>query len=57
MGLLVNPSPHLRVTVGNDESLRCNGEYRQVPLTLGDASFSIYLLLLPIYGTNLVLGV
>lgn len=37
--------------------MTCGGECQQVPLKLGDATFAINLLLLPIYGADLVLGV
>ncbi|XP_039133322.1 uncharacterized protein LOC120270395 [Dioscorea cayenensis subsp. rotundata] len=57
LGLTVHPSPHLRVTVGNGESMGCGGECRQVSMKLGDTSFSVDLLLLPIYGADVVLGV
>lgn len=57
LSLTVQPSPHLRVTVGNGESVGCGGQSRQVSLKLGAADFTVDLLLLPIYGADLVLGV
>lgn len=57
LGLTVQPSSHLRVTTGNGEALDCGGECLQVQIKLGEAFFSVDLLLLPIYGANLVLGV
>lgn len=55
--LTVQPSFHLRVTVGNGEFLTCGGECLQVPLQLGDTIFSIDLILLPVFGVDIVLGV
>lgn len=57
LNLPVQPSPHLRVTVGNGDSLSCAGTCLQVPLRLDDATFNVDLMLLPIYGADLVLGV
>lgn len=57
LGLVVQPSPHLRVTVGNGEALDCAGACSQVPLQLGEAIFPVDLLLLPIFGADVVLGV
>lgn len=55
--LPVQPSSHLRVTVGNGEVLNCGGECQQVPLHLGDMVFPVDLLLLPVFGADIVLGV
>ena len=55
--LPVQPSSHLRVTVGNGEVLSCGGECQQVPLLLGDNVFSVDLLLLSVFGADIVLGV
>lgn len=57
LNLPVQPLPHLRVTVGNGDSLNCAGTCLQVPLRLDDATFNVDLMLLPIYGADLVLGV
>lgn len=57
LGLTVLLSPHIRVTAGNGESVGSGGQCRQVRLKLGAADFTVDLLLLPIYGTDLVLGV
>ena len=57
LGLVVQTSPHLKVTVGNGDSLGCVGASPQVSLMLGQAQFKVDLLLLLIYGADLVLGV
>ncbi|XP_039137100.1 uncharacterized protein LOC120274627 [Dioscorea cayenensis subsp. rotundata] len=57
LGLPIQPSPQLRVTVGNGDSVDCAGTCHQVSLQLGEASFSVDLILLPIYGADIVLGV
>ncbi|WJZ88044.1 hypothetical protein VitviT2T_007377 [Vitis vinifera] len=57
LGLTVQTSPHLKVTIGNGDSLGCAGACSRVPLVLGEAYFAVDLLLLPIYGADLVLGV
>ena len=57
LGLTIQPSPHLNVTVGNGDSLQCIGRCSQIPLSLGQTQFKVDLYLLPIYGANLVLGV
>lgn len=57
LNLPVQPSSHLRVTVGNGEVLTCGGECQRVPLQLGDAIFPVDLLLLPVFGADIVLGV
>ncbi|XP_039138145.1 uncharacterized protein LOC120275588 [Dioscorea cayenensis subsp. rotundata] len=55
--LVVQPSAHTRVSVGNGDALTCGGECSVVPLKVGDAIFMVNLILLPIYGADLVLGV
>lgn len=57
LGLTTRVAPHLTVTVGNGEQLKCGGECLQVPLKLGDALFQVDLLLLPVFGADVVLGV
>lgn len=57
LSLAVQPFSHLKVTIGNGEILTCRGEYLQVPLHLGDMVFQVDLLLLPVFGADLVLGV
>lgn len=57
LNLHVGPSTHIRVTVGNGDVLHCSGESLQVPLQLGDFIFPVDLLLLPIFGADVVLGV
>lgn len=53
LSLTVKPSLHLRVTIGNGESVGCGGQCRQVSLKLGTTDFTVDLLLLPIYGSGL----
>ncbi|XP_039121357.1 uncharacterized protein LOC120258078 [Dioscorea cayenensis subsp. rotundata] len=55
--LPIQASAHMRVTVGNGDALSCGGECIGVPLMIGGATFNVDLLLLPIYGADLVLGV
>lgn len=43
--------------VGNGAQLQCRGECMQVPLQLGDAIFPVDLLLLLVFGADIVLGV
>lgn len=57
LGLTIQPSQHLRVTVGNGESMTCAGLCSQVPLHVDQSTFLVDLLLLPIYGADIVLGV
>ena len=47
----------MKVTVGNGEILSYGGECQQVPLQLGEVIFPVDLLLLPVFGANVVLGV
>lgn len=55
LNFIVHPSSHMRVTVGNGNALTCSGECLGVQLKLGDAFFTTDLILLPIYGADLVL--
>lgn len=55
--LTVQPSSHMKVTVGNGGALSCGGECTGVVLMMGGATFTVDLLLLPIYDADLVLGV
>lgn len=57
LNLVVQPLAHMRVTVGNGDALSYGGECSAVKLKLGDAIFTVDLILLPIYGADLVLGV
>lgn len=57
LGLIVQPSCHLKVTIGNGNAVSCGGVCPEVALTLGEATFAVDLLLLPIYGADIVLGV
>ena len=54
---LVQPSTYLRVTVGNGDALMCGGECSGVSLKMGQATIRVDLILLPIYGAEIVLGV
>lgn len=45
------------VTISNGDALSCSGECSEVKLIMGDASFAIDLILLPIYSVDVVLGV
>lgn len=47
----------MRVTVGNGEALSCGGECTGVSLMMAGVVFTVDLILLPIYGVDLVLGV
>lgn len=47
----------MRVMVGNSVELQCDGKYIQVPLQHSEAVFMIDLLLLPVFGVDIVLGV
>nr|GEW21899.1 reverse transcriptase [Tanacetum cinerariifolium] len=53
LGLTIQPSPHLQVTVGNGDTVGCV----QQQINLGHKPFVIDLFLLPIYGPDIVLGV
>ncbi|GKA61827.1 transposon ty3-I gag-pol polyprotein [Tanacetum coccineum] len=57
LGLAIEPSPHLKVTVGNGDTVGCTGLVRQQQLLLDHTSFTVDLYLLPIYGADIVLGV
>lgn len=57
LNLLLQLSSHLRVTVGNGDALTCGGECLGIPLKLGLAMFKVDLILLPVYGADIVLGV
>ncbi|XP_039127559.1 uncharacterized protein LOC120263664 [Dioscorea cayenensis subsp. rotundata] len=57
LGLTTHVASQLTVTVGNGEQLQCGGECLQVPLKLGEALFPVDLLLLPVFGADVVLGV
>lgn len=57
LNLVLQPSAHTRVTVGNGEALTCGGECSIVSLKVEDAIFTVDLILLPIYGADLILGV
>lgn len=57
LGFVIHPSPHVTVTVGNGENLKCEGVCRNVPITMQGHRFLVDLYLLPIFGTEVVLGV
>ncbi|CAM8960771.1 unnamed protein product [Rhodiola kirilowii] len=54
--LLIKPSSHLNVTVGNGEALQYNSVCAKVALQMSDYTFEVDLFLLPIYGAKVVLG-
>lgn len=47
----------MRVTVGNGAKLQCGGTCMQAPLQMNNAVFPVNLILLPVFGVNIVLGV
>lgn len=55
--LVVQPSSHKCVTVGNCEAFTCGGECSVVPLKVGNTIFSVDLIFLPIYSVECVLGI
>lgn len=57
LGLPIQPSPCLNVTVGNGENLKCDGFCKNIQIKMNGHTFTIDLYLLPIFGTDLVLGV
>ena len=57
LGLTVQPSNQLRVTVRNGVALGFAGVCLQVPLKNDQATFSVDIFLLPIHGADVVLGV
>lgn len=54
--LAVEPTKNLNVTIGDDSELHCEGRSNQVHLKLGDVVFKIDLIVLPLYGADIVLG-
>ncbi|CAM8994324.1 unnamed protein product [Rhodiola kirilowii] len=56
LGLAIEPSRHLNVTIGNGDQLQCEGVFRGVEIKFDEASFSVDFHLLPIYGAEAVLG-
>ncbi|CAM8926575.1 unnamed protein product [Rhodiola kirilowii] len=54
--LVIEPSAHLSVTVGNGDEMKCEGVCRDVPVNINGAIFSVELHLLPVFGVDLVLG-
>ncbi|CAM8991067.1 unnamed protein product [Rhodiola kirilowii] len=56
LGLAIEPSRHLNVTIGNGDQLQCEGVCRGVEIKFDEASFSVDFHLLPIYGAEAVLG-
>lgn len=54
---VIQPSSHRCVTIVNSKTLTCGSESSGVLLRMGEATFIVDLLLLPIYGANVVLGV
>lgn len=57
LAIPIEPSRHLSVTVGNGDSLSCEGFCSQVPVVMNEQHFNINFHLLPIYGADIVLGV
>ena len=57
LGLVVQPTAHLKVTIGNGDSLGCAGLCKGVDLDLGHYNCSLDLFLLPIFDADIVLGV
>lgn len=55
--LVVNPAHSLRVTVGNGDAVPSMGSCSEIKLRLGETTFTVDLILLPIYGADIVLGV
>lgn len=47
----------LQVLVGNGQYLTCNCVCADIPIEMQDLTFTINLYVLPILGTNVVLGV
>jgi len=56
LGLTIQPSQYLRITFGNGEYMTCAGLCSQVPLHVDQSTFLVNLLLLPIYGADIILG-
>ncbi|CAM8956889.1 unnamed protein product [Rhodiola kirilowii] len=56
LGLAIEPSPHLSVTVGNGETLICAGLCNQLTLTLNNHPFQVDLHLIQLHGADVVLG-
>lgn len=57
LGLPIHKSTHLNVTVGNGDSIKCDGVCHDVKMLIQKEPFSFDLYLLPIFGANIVLGV
>lgn len=57
LGLTAQTAPHIKVTVCNGAQLQYGDECIQVSLQLGEAVFPVDLLLLPVFDTDVVLGV
>ncbi|XP_077219125.1 uncharacterized protein LOC143853291 [Tasmannia lanceolata] len=49
--------PPFSVTVGSGETLTCKGLCKDVPLKIGTTTFQTDLFILPLHGTDVVLGV
>lgn len=55
--LVVKPSSHRHVTIGNGEAHTCESECSGSSLKVGDAIFTVDVILLPIYSADYILGV
>lgn len=57
LALSTVPTATLRVMVGNGNTLECNTQSLQVPISIQDHTFTLDLFHLPLCGADLVLGV
>lgn len=57
LNLTVTRTPHFLVMVGNGSHLQCQGIYNNIKNTQQKQTFTLPLYLLPIEGTNIVLGI
>ena len=57
LGLVVQPTEHLKVTISNEDSLGCASLCKGIDLDLGHYSCTLDLSLLPIFGADIALGV
>lgn len=57
LNLLVVAITPFSVIMGNGDLIQCSGSYVDVPVTIGEQLFHTPFFILPIHGTNLVLGV
>ena len=57
LALSATPTPALRVMVGDGNTLECDTQSLQVPISIQDHTFTLDLFHLPLCGADLVLGV